>query len=403
MRRSIAFPCVLDAGAAKALAETLLSRAWAMRDRLVVRLSPEHLDLLPGDLVRPDGVAGDWIVDEVAIENMVITARLRPAWRSAGTRVADPGRPIVQPDVVALPTRLALFDLTDLGEDMAGAPSLQLAAASPSGAFRAVPIRIEINGTSSASQTAGTEAVLGVATGVLAAGQSLVIDEEGAVEVLLANPDHWLQSCDDAALVGGANLAVIGNEMIQFGSAEAVAGGRFRLSRLLRGRRGSEWAMAAHGAGEPFLLIDARALKGIAVSASAIGTSASVTAYGPANHGQEPVVTRIVEGEAARQLSPAQLSGDMRADGSLELGWTRRSRRGFAWIDAVDVPPDPDFSGYRITVTGVVASAEYSVAEPQLVVSAGELASLGAGPWVITARQVGSIGLSRPSTITINA
>ena len=401
-RRSIALPCVLDAGAAKGLADTLLSRAWAMRDRLVVRLTPDHLDLAPGDLVRPEGVAGDWIVDDIAIERMVVTASLRPAWRSAGTRVADPGRPVVGPDVVALPTRLALFDLTDVGEDATGVPSLQLAAASPSGAYRAMPIRIEINGTSSAGLTAAVEAVLGTATGVLGAGQGAVIDQEANVEVLLANPDHWLQSCDDAALVDGANLAIVGDEMIQFGSVEPIAPGRFRLSRLLRGRRGSEWAMAAHIAGEPFLLVDARTLKGIAASASMIGTGVTVTAYGPGNVGQEPVVTRIVQGEAARQLSPAQLRGVVRADGTLELSWTRRSRRGFAWIDAVDVPPDPDLSGYRIAITGSATATESSVTEPGLVVGAAEVASLGAGPLTITARQVGSIGLSRPATIIIN-
>ena len=145
---------------------------------------------------------------------MVVTASLRPAWRSAGTRVADPGRPVVQPDVVALPTRLALFDLNDVGEEGASAPSLQLAAASPSGAYRAVPVRIALGGVESAGQTAASEAVLGSATTVLAAGQSAVIDTVSTVEVLLATPDHWLQSCDDAALVAGTNLAVIGNEMI---------------------------------------------------------------------------------------------------------------------------------------------------------------------------------------------
>lgn len=401
-RRSIALPCVLDAGAAKGMADTLLSRAWAIRDRLVVRLSPDHLDLVPGDLVRPEGVAGDWIVDEVAIERMVVTAGLRPAWRSAGTRVADPGRPVVQPDVVALPTRLVLFDLTDVGEDMAGTPSLQLAAASPSGTYRAVPIVIEINGSTSAGQTAASEAVLGTTTSLLAAGQSVVIDRESAVEVLLANPDQWLQSCDDAALVGGANLAVIGDEMIQFGDAEAVAPGRFRLSRLLRGRRGSEWAMAAHVPGEPFLLVDARVMKGISASASMIGTAVTVTAYGPGNDGQEPVVTRTILGEAARPLSPAQLRGEVRGDGSLELTWTRRSRRGFAWIDAVDVPPDPDLSGYRIVITGALATVEFSVTEPELVVSASALAGFGAGSLTITARQAGSIGLSRPATVIFN-
>ena len=66
------------------------------------------------------------------------------------------------------------------------------------------------------------------------------------------------------------------------------------------------------------------------------------------------------------------------------------------------MPPDPDLSGYRITVTGSAATAEFSVTEPQLVLSAAEVASLGAGPLTISARQAGSIGLSRPTTIIIN-
>ena len=393
---------MLDAGAAKALADTLLSRAWALRDRLTLRLSPDYLDLVPGDLVRPEGVAGDWIVDTVEIERMVVTASLRPAWRSAGTRVADPGRPVVQPDVVALPTRLALFDLSDVGEE-SSVPSLQLAAASPSGAYRSVPIRIAVGGTESAGQTAVSEASLGTVSTILSTGQSAVIDTESSVEVTLVNPDHWLQSCDDTALVAGANLAMIGDEMIQFGSAEAIALGQFRLSRLLRGRRGSEWAMAGHAAGEPFLLVDARAMKGIAGSAAAIGSAVTVTAYGPGNVGQEPVVTRLLQGEAARPLAPAQLRATVRADGTLELGWTYRSRRGFAWIDAVDVPVDADFAGYRITVARGAVTGEFAATDPALVVSAAEIASLGSGAITVSVRQAGAIGLSRPSSIIINA
>ncbi len=385
------------------MADNLLSRAWALRDRLTVRLSPGFLDLAPGDLVRPEGVAGDWIVDTVEIERMVVTASLRPAWRSAGTRAADPGRPAIQPDVVAMPTRLALFDLTDVGENVSGAPSLQLAAASPSGAYRAVPIRIALGGSESASLSAGAEAILGIAATILGDGQASVIDTDASVEVLLANPDHWLQSCDDAALVAGANLAVVGDEMVQFGQADAIGPGRFRLSRLLRGRRGSEWAMAGHAADESFLLVDARALKAIPAGAAAIGGGVTVTAYGPGNDGQEPVVLRVLQGEAARPLSPAQLRGSVRADGALELGWVTRSRRGFAWIDAVDVPVDADFSGYRVSVARGAALSDFTTTDPALMVSAADLASLGSGPISASVRQAGAIGLSRPATIIINA
>ena len=63
--------------------------------------------------------------------------------------------------------------------------------------------------------------------------------------------------------------------------------------------------MAGHVGGEPFLLVDARSLKGIAGSAATIGSAVTVTAYGPGNDGQEPAVTRVLQGEAARPLAPA--------------------------------------------------------------------------------------------------
>lgn len=400
-RRSIALPCVLEAGAAKAMADTLLARAWALRDRVTLRLSPAFFDLVPGDLVRPEGVAGDWIVDRVEIERMVVTVELRPAWRSAGTREADPGRPVVQPDVVALSTRLALFDLTDIGVESGAVPSLQLAAASPSGAYRPVPVRIAIGGGESMGQTAPGEAVLGSAATALAAGQNAVIDAEASVEVVLANSNHWLQSCDDVALVAGSNLAVIGDEMVQFGSAVAIGPGRFRLSRLLRGRRGSEWAMGAHAVGEPFLLVDPRALKSIAGSAATIGSAASVTAYGPGNDGQEPTVSRLMQGEAARPLSPAQLRGALQPDGTLAVSWAYRSRRAFAWIDFVDAPVDWDFAGYRVTIARGASAVDLSVSEAALSVSAAELAAIGTGPITVSVRQAGAMGVSRPATIII--
>ena len=161
--------------------------------------------------------------------------------------------------------------------------------------------------------------------------------------------------------------------------------------------------MAAHGADEPFLRVDARALKGIAANAVTIGSAMTVTAYGPGNDGQEPVATRTVQGEAARPLSPTQLRGAVRADGALEIGWSYRSRGGFAWIDAVDVPVDADFAGYRVSVARGAVAAEFSVAEPALILGSAELASLGSGAITVSVRQAGAIGLSRPATITINA
>ena len=161
--------------------------------------------------------------------------------------------------------------------------------------------------------------------------------------------------------------------------------------------------MNSHAAGEAFVLIDARTLKAIPAGASGIGSAVTVTAHGRGNDGAEPVVSRTVMGEAARPLSPAQLAAEVAEHGSLVVRWVRRSRRGWAWIDAVDVPADPDLAGYRLTLSRTGAATDTSTTDPALVLTAAQLTALGTGSITIAARQVGSFGLSRPATLIINA
>lgn len=398
--RALMLPCVLDAGTAKATAEGLLLRAWALRERVIVRLPPAFLYVRPGARFRLPGIAGDWVAEDVELERFVVTILLRPAWAQAGSRTADPGRGLPQPDIVAAPTRLALLDLPDPATDQ---PTLVLAAASPSGGWKPVPIEIAAGATISASRTAAAEARLGDAQSVLGTGQPFVLDLVNRLDVQLANPDHWLQSRDDAALAMGANLAMVGDEMIQFGQAQALAPGRFRLSRLLRGRRGSEWAMGGHVAGEDFVLLDARALKALPLPVEMLGSAVSVVAHGPGDIPPAIPISRVAGGEAMRPLSPAHLRGLFAADGSLAVSWVQRSRLAWAWFDEIEAPADPVVQGYRLRLAGATGSIERDCTDTQMLFSAAEIAALGGGPIVLEVRQVGTLALSRPATITIKA
>ncbi len=398
--RAFTLPCVLDGGAAKAAAESLLLRAWALRERITIRLPISNLDVRPGALMRLPNVAGDWIAEAVEIEDFVATVSLRPMWAHAGSRTADPGRVIPQPDIVAAPTRLAVFDLPDPETSQ---PTLVLAAASPSGGWRSVPIEIEAGGIVTASRTANGEAALGWALTGLGTGQACLFDLVNVVDVELANPEHWLQSRDDQALAMGANLAAIGDELVQFGDAQPLATGRFRLSRLLRGRRGSEWAMDGHAASETFALLDARALKAIPFPIEMLGSSIAVRAHGPGDLVDPPWVTRAANGEAMRPLSPAQLRAVLAPDGSLTVSWVRRSRMAWGWIDEIESPPDPSLQGYRVRVARASLVIERDCEGEQATFSAAEVASLGSGPVEVHVRQIGSLLLSRPEIFLINA
>jgi hypothetical protein len=99
---------------------------------------------------------------------------------------------------------------------------LHLAACQTSAAWRPVPFEIVVGGEVLRRQSATREAVIGTAVSVLRPGVNTVFDRLNCVDVELADAEHWLESRDDAALIDGANLAMLGSELIQFGSAVPI-------------------------------------------------------------------------------------------------------------------------------------------------------------------------------------
>jgi len=84
-----------------------------------------------------------------------------------------------------------------------------------------------------------------------------------SVDIQLIDPDQWLNSCDDHDLDGGANLALVGNELLQFADVDPLGAGRFRLTRLVRGCGGTESALDDHAVGDLFLLINRASMQPI--------------------------------------------------------------------------------------------------------------------------------------------
>ena len=84
-----------------------------------------------------------------------------------------------------------------------------------------------------------------------------VFDEANSLTVRLVG-DQTLESVTSFAIFNGANAALVGDELLQFRNAVEIEAGKYRLSGLLRGRLGTEWAIGGHVAGERFVLIDGR-------------------------------------------------------------------------------------------------------------------------------------------------
>lgn len=389
---------VIGADSARALVESELARRWAQRDQLTVRLPPRCMGLEPGSTVALAASPSRWTVDSCVIEAMVAVVQLRPAWALAGAIAADPGRSLPGPDIVQGEIRLALFDLPDLGVEGTPELALHLAAASPSEGWRPVPIEITAVDGISGGLTASRKTALGQSLTALPSGQSDLLDLINSVDVELVDDGPWLESCDDTALVMGANLAALGGELLQFGLALPIGPGQFRLSRLLRGRRGTEWAMATHAIGEDFALLQPGTLQRIGLTPSLRGSAIAVRVARPGD--TAPPISTLASGEALRPPSPVHVRA-IAAPASLLVSWVRRSRQGWAWLDDIEAPLGESRERYRCELAGTVGQIEVETEVPQLAFDAGQLAAVGTGEATLSIWQLGDLATSRAATMTV--
>lgn len=233
---------------------------------------------------------------------------------------------------------------------------------------------------------------------VLGKGDAHLVDLTASLEVALLHDGMALAGDERLGWSATANLALVGDELVQFGVAEPVGERSWRLSQLLRGRRGTEWAMATHRAGERFVLVDAETLVPWTLPASAIGATIRVAASGIGDVAPAEATMRF----SARALLPpdpvaATAGGD--GAGGLVLGWTRRSRLGWSWNDGRDAPLGEQEERYRVMLARDGAAMAIETGATNLRAPAAMLATLGSGAVTATITQLGTFGPSQPGTM----
>ena len=290
-------PAVLSAADGKALAQQMLARAWAERDTLQLRLPPAQLALEPGSRIDLPFSPKRWAVRKVTIDGFVVAAELKPSTGESIVVPADGGRIAPNSDVVAGVVSIALLDIPTLSPN---SPTLLLAATSPTPGWKRASVDLSFVGQSMVVRTAARKSILGNAMTVLAAAADIsVVDTANSVDVQLIDADQWLTSADDAALSAGANLALIGGELVQFGEVTPLGSGSFRLTRFLRGRSGTESAVSNHAINDVFCLIETASLQSISLPVTAIGTNVSASIPGGAS------VSLVVRPRADAIASPS--------------------------------------------------------------------------------------------------
>lgn len=203
-----------------------------------------------------------------------------------------------------------------------------------------------------------------------------------------------LSSASDLAVLAGANAAALRNaegawEVIQFAEAELIGERTYRLSKLLRGQAGSEWAMAPLlGAGAPFVLLDGHAVSiASGIDARDRAMELRVVAAGRDTADATAFALDVTPGATAlKPLTPVHLRA-ARGSAGVTLRWIRRTRaEGDSWSG--EVPLGEDREAYEIDIMSgsTVLRTLTSTAPAVLYATADEIADFGTTQTSLTVR-----------------
>lgn len=138
-----------------------------------------------------------------------------------------------------------------------------------------------------------------------------------------------LESVTDSDLALGFNLALVGNEIIQFKTAQLTDVNTYILSGLTRGLRGTEGEIDNHVIGDRFVLLqgDNALINKIALDSLDLGQTRYFKAV---SAGQSlDAVTPIAityQGIAQRPYAPTNLTATKNGVGDITIQWDRRDR-----------------------------------------------------------------------------
>ncbi len=395
------FPAAMEATKAKNMAQTKLWLLYQERSTVQLDVLRTGRSMKPGTLVRWDDSDDIWRVRNWELHRGSISLALSKAGFAIPDteRPTDNGRSVKELDGLAGTTRLALVDLPfalDAPAQLSDNPKLYAAAAGDLGWRHAELFVVAADGV--ASDFIGqipAPSTMGTTPEPLPPSGAHLIDRRNRLLVQMHNRNMILHHADNAQLSAGHNLAAIGREIIQFGSAEPIGDDRYQLSELLRGLGGTEREMGNHGTDEDFILLKGAGLTEIEARHFVPFHPVTLSAIG---RGDDSPIFRSIDnpGRALKPWSPVHPYSVFRDNGDLEIGWTRRSRAGLIWPDHVEIPLAEEAEKYRVRIDNEI------VDEPHVPVTLLPAATVQAYRDVsvsslsIEVQQIGSHNVSDP-------
>ena len=216
----------------------------------------------------------------------------------------------------------------------------------------------------------------GIAPGQGVGKSWMVFDKVNHLDIYLSHGPVPTSAASKVAVLNGANLALWGSELIGFRDVASLGSNRYRLSMLLRGRFGTEWAMNTHRVDDTFILLSLSTVKRVTQDEVDLNVNKF---YRGVTIGQtiQQATTRGFNntGVGLKPYAPCHIVGSRDGSDNLTITWVRRTRYSGEWLDVVEVGIGEDTEAYEVdildgtgavvrTITGLTsATASYTAAQ----------------------------------------
>ncbi len=396
----VEFAVAMSASKARSVAEALIYDAWTQRNKYSFRTSRQYAALEPGDIVTLARAASTDVVrltKKTESRSGVIQWDAVAEQASVYTQTAIGGAAPVQSAEVRSPPVTFFVPMNGpLLRDQDDGLSFYGAACGLSDGWRGAAVYRSADSGATYDETGALvgEATIGYAVSVLStAANPNMFDEANFVNVDVLS--GTLSSASELAVLNGANTIMIGSEVLQFKGALLYATNKYQLTGLLRGRRGTEWAMSTHVTGERAVLLTSGTLRKFR------GDLNAARLFKPVTIGrsiQETVSQSFTyTGQNLEPFAPVELGAGRNASNDYTINWRRRSRLGVDYPLFYDPPSgettttfdveiwNSAFSTLRRTVAAVAAETTTYTAAQQAADSGGVLTSYGVRVYQLSA------------------
>jgi hypothetical protein len=239
-----------------------------------------------------------------------------------------------------------------------------------------------------------SRAVMGTASAALGDFTGgTVFDELNALTVNVG--DGVLSSATHAQLLQeDSNAMLVGAEVVQFRTATLDSPGVYTLTGLLRGRRGTEWAVAGHAAAERVVLLQTTGLRRVADELADLELEKywKAVTYST-SRGAAETVTFADTGVGLKPFAPVDARAARASSGDVTLTWKRRTRLRTRFVGAagINAPLGEALESYVVQVydddTFVTLTREAAaLAESWTYTTAQQIADFGSLPAALYVR-----------------